>query len=273
MKQLDATSLTALLSPRPGPVLTWFLDPGISSNPPGTPSIRERVELSGPVARRWLAKTDNFLANEFPFGASSFAEYLTTHWRTPLWIAACWLRGLRQRPPRNLDQIDLAVSNDLDFLMTMQVELGPDVLVAQTPESFAFSWPGDLPFGITDGTADVMSYGDEVEMPHTAPGATVIVGNDIDWLPPNLLEDPQKTLLRLDDLLTRDYLGLEGELSNPASRLDQHRVLVTTANPTLFTAQLIQLWLRGASVVWVPGGVDAESIATTEKVTLTVPSR
>jgi hypothetical protein len=50
-------------------------------------------------------------------------------------------------------------------------------------------------------------------------------------------------------------------------------VLVTTANPTLFTAQLIQLWIRGASVVWVPGGVDAESIATTEKVTLTVPNR
>lgn len=270
MKQLDATSLTALLSPKPGPVLTWFgeqLEPQTDSSPRVG---RERVELSGPVARRWLAKTDNFMASEFPFGATSFSVFLTPHWRAPLWIAACWMRGLRQRPPRNLDQVDLAVSDDLRFLTTLQDEIGPDVLVAQTPESFAFAWPAELPFGITDGTADVMSFGDEVEMPYTAPGDTLVVSEDIDWLPPGLLVDPQKALLHLSDLLNHDYLGLEGTLSDPTSRLDSHRVLVTTADPTLFAAQLIQLWIRGASVVWVPGGRDARRIAQTEKVTLRV---
>lgn len=312
--KLQSTTLTDFLSATSGPALTWFAPyPWSESETSGSNPVRERVELGGPVARRWIAKTDNFLDSEFPFGATSFVAELSPHWRAPFWIATCWLRGMELRSPSFGPDCDFGVSTDIYFLESLQDQGGPDVLVVQSTDSFGFAWPGELPFGITDGTADVMSYGDEVENPYAADPSTVIVGEDADWTLPEWLTDPlrdgateadgavPRNGLRISDLLTVDLLGLKnvnaspdgdteasgrpsilraGERSdaggNPPSpiemgRLDGHRVLLTTASPVTFTAQLIQLWLRGATAVWVPGGgPDVERIAKQEAVTMRV---
>lgn len=294
--KLQASTLANILSATSGPALTW-LEP-ISQLSSG--QARSRVELGGPVARRWVAKTDNFLDSEFPFGATQFVANMTQHWRTPFWIATAWLRGLEMRPIADGVGVDLAVSTDLYYLEALQEEGGPDVLVVQSTDSFAFAWPTDLPFGITDGTADVLSFGDEVENPLVANQDSYLLGEGVGWHPPGSALTPG-TRPRLKDLLTVDYLGL-GEVgqvdarphtsagsviaeagAGPApsakpedaadqfSRLDGHRVLVTTVDNALFTAQMIQLWLRGASVVWVPGGgEDLERIAAQESVTLRI---
>ncbi len=249
MTTINATALTDILSAEPGPVLTWI------GQPEGSPTgqVRPRIELSGPVARRWIAKTDNMLGAEFPFGAQTFAVDMPAHWRTPFWIATPWLRGLQLSETQEEGVCDLVVSDNLESLVELDEAGGSDLLVAQTTESLALSWPGDLPAGVSDGIADVMTYGDFVEDPLTANQDTPL-GVEIDGNP-----------LVLSDLLTADLLGLSGV---PDNSLAGQRVLVTTVDPVLFTAQMLQLWWRGASVLWVPGGIDADSIAQTERATL-----
>lgn len=245
MDDLNASELTATLTRRPAPVLTWFGAPSGSDDPNAR---RERIEISGPVARRWIAKTDNFLAAEFPFPADAFTTYFPSpHWREPLWIVTAWLRGLRYFPARDAERLDLAVSSDLNVLVEMRDEEGPDVLVAQTTDSLALAWAPDLPFGVMDGTADVMSYGDFVEMSHTAAPDTVLVH----W-------EYQPGALRLRDLMSASRLP--GDLTFA----EGDRLVVTTQDATRFSAQLVQLWLRGAAVIWVPGGQGARQIAQAE---------
>lgn len=265
MNEINATNLASLLSSQPAPVLTWL------GNKQAGGEQRERVELSGPVARRWLAKTDNFLDQEFPYGASEFVALLPAHWRSPFWLLAPWLRGLKQVPARDAADADLVVSNDIGFLEGVVDEGGPDAVIAQTLDSFALAYPGTLPPDLLDGTADIASYGDEVEAPMTAPLDSILVSESVEWLPPGLWEDSSKTHLHLLDLGARTYLEPSGKPPAEGS-LQGDRVLVTTDNLTLFTAQLHQLWVAGASVVWVPGGGDdLDQIIAVEKVTSRLP--
>ncbi len=256
---VDAKHVAALLSQQPGPVLTWFAphDEGGAEND----GPRERVELAGPVARRWLAKTDNFLDQEFPYPADSFAVLLPPHWRSPFWLLAPWMRGLELRTDRQATGVDLLISNDTDFLASIEAQGGPSALVAQTQDSFALAWPGDLPPTFTDGVADILSYGDEVDFPVTAPADSLLVERAVDWVPPGLWQDTTKVDLHLKDLATKNYLGLD------RSSLTGGRVLVATDNLVLAAAQILQSWLAEASVVWVPGGYNADQIAQDELVT------
>ena len=268
---VSAERLANVLSGQPGPVLTWFApstDKETSSQPTSSQSAmpRERVELSGPVARRWLAKTDNFLDQEFPYGASTFVAPLPPHWRSPFWLLASWLRGMELLDGAEGADADLVVSGDLRFLQDVADEGASGTLLAQTADSFALAWPGDLPSMILDGTADILSYGDEVESPTTAPADSVLIRESSTAGSP--LETEAGDLL-LSDLSTVNYLGDEGE--PPASgSLAGERALVTTKDVPLFSVQLLQLWLAGASVVWAPGG-NVDEIAQVERVTMKVP--
>lgn len=269
---LNAERLAALLSDRPGPVLTWFsprtateVVEGQGEAEDATP--RERVELSGPVARRWLAKTDNFLDQEFPYGADTFAVDLPQHWRSPFWLLAPWLRGMELFDADRAADADLVVSGNVAFLGDLEDEGASGTLVAQTADSFALAWPGDLPAGVLDGTADILSYGDEVETPMTAPAHSVLMERSFDQGPPEANGDHA---LRLSDLSAVNYLGAEGPPPALGS-LSGERALVTTTSLPMFSAQLLQLWLAGASVVWAPGG-DTDEIAVVERVTMEVPN-
>lgn len=257
---LSSKTVADLLSPVPQPVLTWFAPAEPTPGSPGVNSRAERIELSGPVARRWLAKTDNFMADEFPFGAATFSVQMPAHWRAPFWILAGWLRGLALVEPASAPELDLVVSNDLNLLEALQNDLGPDVLVAQPLDSYAFAWDGDLPFGITDGTADIMAFGDEVESAYTAPAESLLASPEAGFADDIALSDPRVARPTLGDLGEIDWVG--------TSALAGQRTLLTTSNPALATAQALQVWLSGGTVVWAPGRDDAERIVQEEGVTL-----
>ncbi len=254
MNALDAKTLCDRIDPRSEPVLVWLSEDG-----------QERIELSGPVARRWIAKTDNFMASEFPFGGSRFAVLLPTHWRSPFWIATPWLRGFELVSPSEGADVDLVVANDVDVLEALREEGGPDALVAQTQDSMALAWPTTLPAEILDGTADILSFGDYVESPESANQETHLVSEQIDWLPPKVWSDPDQLKLPLRSLRGLGYVGtivdMEGRPLGSETDLNGARVHVQTKNLVLFTAQLLQLWMAGASVIWTPGdAVSTEQV-------------
>lgn len=259
MSPLNAAELCTLVDRHADPVLVWLdtADP----NEAGSPA--SRIELSGPVARRWIAKTDNFMSSEFPFGGSKFVVLLRAHWRSPFWLIGAWLRGMTLVEAREASGADMVVSNDVDVLVTTRDEGGPDALIAQTQDSLALAWPSPLPPEILDGTADVMSFGDWVENPMTAPGHAHLVSKQIDWLPPHVWEHPEELTLPLDSLRGVDLLGkivdVDGIPLEDPGLLSGKRVLVTTGNLVLFTAQLLQLWLAGARVIWAPKPADPET--------------
>ena len=239
----------------PEPVLTW-LGPG------------QRIELSGPVARRWIAKTDNFLASELPYGGERFSVLLPNHWRLPFWLAVPWLRGMTLVSPGEAVDIDLVVSNDLGFLQGVRDEGGPDTLVAQSLDSMNTSWGPDLPPEFLDGMADVATFGDYVEDPTDAPQGARLVADNIEWVAPNLWEQTDQQNLPIESLRGLTYLGTvkdtrAGQVLSPShlpEKLEGARVLVRTGNPVLFAAQLVQLWLAGAKVIWAPGETVRERI-------------
>ncbi|WRS30219.1 TIGR03089 family protein [Actinomycetaceae bacterium MB13-C1-2] len=196
MEQLNATGLTKRITNVSEPVLTWF-----------APAGRERIELSGPVARRWIAKTDNFMASEFPYGGEHFCALLPAHWRTPFWLLVPWMRGMRLEPPRTATDVDLVVSDDSAFLESIADQGGPDALVAQNLHSLALAWSGELPGTMLDGIADVMTYGDWVEDPAEAEPGVQLVSESIEWVPPKLWTKPEEQGLPIETLGSLDYVG------------------------------------------------------------------
>ena len=256
MNPLSATELCKAVDDVAEPVLTWVVPEG-------------RIELSGPVARRWIAKTDNFLASELPYGGERFCVLLPTHWRYPFWLIAPWLRGMELVSTEEATDTDLVVSDDLDFLRATAEEGGADTLVAQSTDSMVTSWGANLPPELLDGIADVMTHGDFVEDPKRARGNAKLVADSVEWVPPELWSHPEDQNLPISSLRSLDYLGdvrdaKSGQLIAPrqlAEALDGARVLVRTANPVLATAQLVQLWLAGARVIWAPdAGTDQHLI-------------
>ncbi len=252
MKTLDATEMSKRVTDVAAPVLTWF-------GPGGT----ERIELSGPVARRWIAKSDNFMASEFPYGGDRFVVALPPHWRSAFWLLVPWMRGMKLESNQSASEVDLVVSSDTGFLSSVYDQGGPDALVAQTLESMALSWPGELPGTILDGTADVMTFGDWVEFPHAAHPESHLVSESVEWTTPDLLADPESRLLPISELRATSLLG-----GVKAADLDGARVLVRTPDPVLFAAQLAQLWMAGARVVWAPYSDTPSETLTREKVDL-----
>lgn len=257
MEPLNATELTGKITTTSAPVLIWL-----------SPEHEERIELSGPVARRWIAKTDNFLGSELPYGGDQLAVFLPNHWRTPFWLIAPWLRGMQLVSPDRACDTDLVVSNDLGFLQAVQDEGGPDALVAQELDSMSLAWQGDLPASFLDATADVMTFGDFVDDPKDAPSDHHLVDESVDWAAPNLWEDTEEQTLPISSLRGFDYLGDVKDLATGKilerdqlpEELDGARILVRTNNPVLFSAQLIQLWMAGAQVLWVPEDIAQERI-------------
>lgn len=289
MQPLNATELAKRITDVSEPVLTWFNDDG-----------SERIELSGPVARRWIAKTDNFMASEFPYGGDRFAVLLPPHWRTPFWLLVPWMRGMRLEAPLLAADVDLVVSNDLGFLQATADQGGPDALIAQTEDSLALSWPSSLPGTVLDGIADVMTHGDWVEDPLTAELGTYLVSESVEWVTPNLWDTPKEQTLPIESLGSLDYVGslftaAEGKendrpnidpLSEPrvsivpldsltktdSASLEGARVLVRTPNAALFAAQLAGLWMTGARVIWAPGKGIPRELLDRERPDYVLPS-
>ncbi|MSS83847.1 hypothetical protein FYJ24_03535 [Actinomycetaceae bacterium WB03_NA08] len=121
------------------PVLTWY--------------GKDRIELSGANLARWLAKTENLLAEEFPFGGGTYLLDAPLSWRIFPWDAVCRFRGW-------------VLSDSPDLLITdSPMPNTAEVVVAQPLESLALTWPTELAPGIVDGAADVMGQADQLLVP------------------------------------------------------------------------------------------------------------
>lgn len=256
MEPLGATELSKKIDAVSKPVLTWFGGEG-----------SERIELSGAVARRWIAKTDNFMSSEFPFGGQSFSILLPHHWRTPFWLLVSWMRGMKLEGTLGAANTDMVVSADLGFLKGMEDQGGPDVLVAQTLDSFSLGWPEKLPSALLDGTADVMSHGDWVEDPYTAKPGTTLVSESVEWVAPDLWSNSASQSLPIEMLRDTNLIAVL-----PVEELNGSRVLVRTDNSVLFAAQLAQLWMAGAQVVWAPKQSTRQDLLDRERCDLVLPN-
>jgi uncharacterized protein (TIGR03089 family) len=145
------------------PRLTWY-------GPAG-----ERIELSGKVLDNWVAKTANLLVHELDAGPGSrVALDLPAHWRTAVWLLACWSAGCCAVLPGP----DGTTDGDVAVLVTDRPgseaarAAGADgaELVAVALPGLAMAFGPDLPAGALDAAIEVRSQGD-VFVPPVRPAA------------------------------------------------------------------------------------------------------
>ena len=222
---------TQYLYTQQSPVLTWH--------------AAERIELGGPVMARWLAKTDNLLVSEFPYGAGQYQLELPISWQRFVWELALTLRGWEPVGPG--DEPDLIVSNDTALLD--QAALAGIAAYAHSLEPLVLSWPGELPFGIEDALAAISSHGDHVENPG-GPGLAWTLGTDA--LPPELAAPAKAGELRGQ----RVYLPPSGwALGDPAP--GDQGAQANQAEPANPLRQIVQLWAAGARPLIVDSAREA----------------
>ena len=146
----------AQLARATSPHLTWYADGGA-----------ERVELSGRVLTNWMIKAANLLDEEGVDTDSIVGIDLPIHWRAAVWACAAWLRGARVRFSEDgpsLSEADVVVTNDPEFWAD-----GAELVIAVPLAPLALSWAGDdLPRGVLDGAADLMSQPDVLISPAAA---------------------------------------------------------------------------------------------------------
>ncbi|WP_394941496.1 TIGR03089 family protein [Psychromicrobium sp. YIM B11713] len=126
------------------PRLTWY----------GTDGAR--IELSGKVLDNWVAKTSNFLTEEFDFGPDSVLRVaLPAHWKSlclVLGALGCGGTVSDQQPG------DLLASSEPEQIGSAT---GPTIAVALG--ALALQWEGELPAQAQDYAAEVRMFADAFE--------------------------------------------------------------------------------------------------------------
>ena len=236
------------------PRLTWY-------GPAG-----ERIELSGKVLDNWVAKTANLLVDELDVGPGRrVCLDLPPHWRTAVWLLACWSAGGCAVPVRRRDgdpagtaaggtaaggsapegSVDVWVSDRPESAAARAAATGGAELVAVALPALATGFGPGLPAGAIDAAVEVRSQGDVfVPLVRPAPGNVA-------------LELPNGAMIKHADLITRarqaaDRLGLP-----PGIRL------FTGAGPQDCVPGLLAPLIRDGSVVLhhdpaglAPGSLD-----------------
>ncbi len=153
------------------PRLTWY-------GPQG-----ERVELSGKVLDNWVAKTANLLVEELDAGPGSRVVLdLPVHWRTAVWLLACWSAGCTAVvvPADGAGGTDGADGGRYaDVWVTDRpgsaaaaaaADSGAELVAVALP-GLAMAFGPDLPPGVLDAAVEVRSQGDVFLPPvRPAPG-------------------------------------------------------------------------------------------------------
>lgn len=120
----------------------------------------ERVELSGAVLDKWVAKAGNALQEEWDVGpGSQVALRSAPHWRSVYWALATWRVGAALL-------VDAAADvADPDVVITDEVVAaeGSTAVVYLTRASLARSAGVPLPPGVVDEAAEISGYGDVLE--------------------------------------------------------------------------------------------------------------
>ena len=121
----------------------------------------ERIELSGKVLANHIAKIANYLVDECELepGARVVLD-LPTHWKSVAWGLAALVAGgsvvIGRERVRDHESGTVVVTDEPEAIETDN----DDDVVALNLESLAFAWDGDLPDGVEDGSASVLSHPD-----------------------------------------------------------------------------------------------------------------
>ncbi|MEI6623136.1 MAG: TIGR03089 family protein [Actinomycetes bacterium] len=152
-------------------------------------STSERVELSGTTFENWVAKTANFLRDEFDLEPGSrVGVRLPVHWQTSVWIGAIWRVGAtlvaqsNSGDSDNRDTLDLAVIGPAGVGAATDYP-DPDtdtVACSLRPLNAPFADP--LPAAMIDYSAEVLAHGDHFgPAEKMLPGQPALVMGDRSW--------------------------------------------------------------------------------------------
>lgn len=152
---VELSSLIDTLSSHPGPVLTWY--------------GKDRTELGGPVAARWLAKTANLLGGDLsgdlfgqvdaapsPGPGSTIRVDLGCSWQDVIWTSTAWLSGWNLVSEGVPDVWVVASVGDA----TDALAQGTPWVLVQAMGPLAMSWSGALPDGALDALAELAAQPD-----------------------------------------------------------------------------------------------------------------
>ncbi|MBD7996127.1 TIGR03089 family protein [Arthrobacter sp. Sa2CUA1] len=210
------------------PALIWYGEEG------------ERVELSGRVLDNWVAKTSNFAIDELDVEPGTIVQLeLPVHWKALVWALAAWQTGCI---------LSLSAASGAGVRVTT-AELEPqapgELVVAVALPALAMAWPGSLPPGAVDYTAEVRSFADTYTGPElpAGNGDALVAGPDTEAIPFSALPAPAAGGPQV--LLAPAEAGLEKVLG-----------------------AALQTWSTGGTIVLSGAGVQVpERTLTAERVT------
>ena len=158
----------------PSAVLTWYAKSG-------------RLEFTGPVMARWLAKTANYVDEVLGGEQPGVVLALPASWRTLVWATGAGFAGgsISVTAKPDLSSFDIFVT-DSEAEAGAAVADDPGLIVLlQDLGMMALGWSGDLPEGVGDAIAEVGSQPDGLafaeafpaQLPKGEPSASLEVGN------------------------------------------------------------------------------------------------
>lgn len=210
------------------PALIWY-------GPEG-----ERVELSGRVLDNWVAKTSNFLTEELDAEPGTTVELdLPVHWKSLVWALAAWQTGCTL-------SLSAGIPADVRATAAEVHPRFPGELVASVAlPALAMAWPGDLPAGTIDYTAEVRSFADTYAGPEASgPDAA-------------LASAPGEDAVPFSAVIRRPEDGAPQILLAPAA-----------AGMAKVLGAALGVWAAGGTLVLTGEGVEAsEQTLAAEKVT------
>lgn len=170
---LDPNVLTWMES-TPSAVLTWYSQSG-------------RLEFTGPVMARWLAKTANYVDEVLGGEQPGVALALPASWRTLVWVTGAGLAGgsVYIISEADLSRFDIFVTSNEDEARAAAADDPGLIVLLQDLGMMALEWSGDLPDGVSDAIAEVGSQPDGLafagavpaRLPQGEPSPSLEAGN------------------------------------------------------------------------------------------------
>ena len=152
----DLSRLVDTLGRTSGPALTWYGE--------------ERVELSGPVLARWLAKTANLLGGDLspdlfggvgPGSAGTLRLGLGATWQAAVWEVAARLSGWQVIDEGGADVCVVADAR----AAAEALDNGAAWVLAQDLGALSLSWrAGGLSAGVLDALTELAAQADALEV-------------------------------------------------------------------------------------------------------------
>lgn len=216
------------LQSTPSNVLTWYSPEG-------------RLEFTGAVMARWLAKTANYVVEMFGEGAARVALDLPDSWRTLVWVTGAGFAGASTSIIKaDLASVDLFVTAD-EERAGAAIEADPGLVVLlQDLGMMSLGWGGELPDGVEDAISEVSIQ----------PDVPVFGGVLPAGIPEGEAASSQQTdMPSLTNVTEADASGIQ-----PA---------VIEGSP--YIAQIWQAWRDRRPAIWIEDGLDTERILRQER--------